>query len=99
MKRRLATLSAVLAIAAAFGASPNAGTMSDEMLRNTFSVFSLTEAQDRSLDAIIGHFPDLRQDATTARIEFDQAFGPAIKAVDEFLTKNSSSDFDWPTLK
>jgi len=72
---------------------------SDEILKNTFRVFALTAAQDRSLDAIISQFPDLSQDARMARIEFNRAFAPAVKALDEFLTGNSTPDWHWPTVK
>lgn len=85
--------------ASGIGAPPDARSISGEMFRDAFSVFSLTEAQERSAAAIIAKFPDLRQDATMAKIEFDEAFGPAIRAVDDFLTQNSSAEFDWPSLR
>jgi len=100
MKPTALALSIALALLEpGFAAPPDARTMSDKMTRNFFSVFSLFEAQERSLDVIIARFPDLRQDATMARVEFDQAFGASIKALDDFLTDNSSPDFDWSTLK
>jgi hypothetical protein len=100
MKHAALALSIALALLEpGFAAPPDARLMSEKMARNTFSVFSLFEGQERSLDAIIAQFPDLRLDAAMARVEFDQAFGASIKALDDFLTENSSPDSDWPTLK
>ena len=57
-----------LCLAAAPAAEPK---LTDGILKNTHSVFTFTEAQNRSLDAIATTFPDLREDATNARIELD----------------------------
>ena len=101
MRNLSAVLLEILFLVAVCGAAPSTKQpeLTNDILKNTFSVFTLTEAQNRSLDAIGTAFPDLRQDATMARIEFDQAFAPAINAVDEFLTQNSTPDCHWPTIK
>jgi len=97
MRNSLVLVISIFTLAAICQAKPpsDEGKYPKVILKDAVSVFMLTEAQNRSLDVIIEKYPDLRQDATMARVEFNQAFGSAIKAVDEFLAQNTTPGFNW----
>lgn len=65
-----------------------------EILTDAFSVFTLTIAQNTSLDAIQQRFPDLREQVLESRNAFDKAFRSAVDATDACLKEHFGLEWD-----
>ena len=71
--------------------------VTDALLEDAPSVFSLTIAQDQSLNLIQAKYPDLRERVLEARHRFREAFEPAIGATDAVLAQRLGKE--WETTK